>query len=168
MVLRSSLSLLSFLAIIPGLALAQPGNSLTVTVDPRSFDMPAPKLDLHPVLHDEVAGLAPGQDLGGTPVPVASRIAAVDLDTYRNSQAYQQTLEHYYPRKKVGGGKQMGGLAGAVIRAAVLVAKEQVKDRLEDAVQERIESGDLPQGSDLAVDALSKAATIATGVVDMR
>ena len=62
----------------------------------------------------------------------------------------------------------MGGLAGAVIRAAVLVAKEQVKDRLEDAVQERIDSGDLPQGSDLAVDALSKAATIATGVIDMK
>ena len=168
MTLRSSFLVLSLVALLPSLALAQPGNSLTVTVNPQSFDTPAPKLDLHPVLHDEVAGLAPGQDLGGTPVPLASRIAAVDLDSYRNSQAYQQTLEHYYPRKKIGGGKQMGGLAGAVIRAAVLVAKEQVKDRLEDAVQERIDSGDLPQGSDLAVDALSKAATIATGVIDMK
>jgi hypothetical protein len=168
MVLRSSLSLPSLLVVLPGLALAQPGNSLTVTVDPRSFDSPAPRLDLHPVLHDEVAGLAPGQDLGGTPVPLASRIAAVDLDSYRNSQAYQQNLEHYYPRKKVGGGKQLGGLAGAAIRAAVLIAKDQVTDRLEDAVAERIESGDLPQGTDLAVDALSKAATIATGVIDMK
>jgi hypothetical protein len=168
MVLRSSLSLLSLLAVLPGLALAQPGNSVTVTVDPRSFDTPAPRLDLHPVLHDEVAGLAPGQDLGGTPVPLASRIAAVDLDSYRNSQAYQQTLEHYYPRKKIGNGKQLRGLAGAAIRAAVLIAKEQVKDRLDDAVEQRIESGDLPQGTDLAVDALSKAATIATGVIDMK
>ena len=168
MVLRSSLCLLSLLALLPSLAAAQPGNTLTVAVDPRSFDAPAPRLDLHPVLHDAVAGLAPGQDLGGTPVPLAKRIAAVDLDSYRDSQAYQQTLSHYYPRKKIGGGKQLGGLAGAAIRAAVIAAKDEVTERLDDVVLERIESGDLPQGTDLAVDAVSKAATIATGIIDMK
>ena len=164
--LRSSL--LGLVAVVPGLAMAQPGNSLAVAVDPRSFDTPSPSLNLHPVLHDEVAGLAPGQDLGGTPVPLAKRIAAVDLDSYRDSQAYQQALEHYYPRKKLAGSKQIRGLAGAVVRALIVVAKDEVKQRLDDAVDDRIEAGDLPQGTDLAVDAVSKAATVASVLVDAK
>ncbi len=168
MVPRSLFSVLSFLAVAPGLALAQPGNSLSVTVDPRSFDVPAPSLNLHPVLQDEVAGLAPGQDLGGTPVPLASRIAAVDLDSYRNSQAYQQTLEHYYPRKKLAGSKQIRGLASAAVRALIVVAKDEMTQRLDDAVAERIETGDLPQGTDLAIGAVSKAATAASMLVDTK
>jgi hypothetical protein len=164
--LRSSLCLLSL--VLPSLALAQPGNTLSVTVDPKSFDAPAPSLNLQPALHDEVAGLAPGQDLGGTAVPVRSRIAAADLDAYRNSQDYQQTLSHYYPRQKTSNSKQLRGLAGAVIRAAVVAVKDEVKDRIDDVVAEKIEAGELPQGTDLAVDALSKAATVATAVVDMR
>jgi len=159
--MRFSLCLLSLVAILPGLAAAQPGGALSVTVDPRSFDTPAPSLNLHPVLHDDVAGLAPGQDLGGTPVPLASRIAAVDLDSYRNSQAYQQAMSHYYPKKPVHTGKQLGGLAGAAVKALVLTAKDKIKERLDDAVLDRIDAGDLPEGTDTAIDAAGKVASTA-------
>ena len=167
--MRSSLCLSCLLALLPGLALAQPDGALIVAVDPHGFDAPKPSLELHPMLHDEVAGLAPGQDLGGTPVPLPARIAAVDLDSYRNSQAYQQTLSHYFPKKPVrGAGKQLAGLGGAVVRALVKVGEEKIKERLEDEAMDKIESDELPPGSDLAVDAVSKVAKIATVATDMK
>ncbi|MEI9984057.1 MAG: hypothetical protein WDN69_13120 [Aliidongia sp.] len=134
---------------------------------PRAFDPPAARLDLNPALPEAVAGLARAQDLGGTPVPISARVAAADLDSYHNSQAYQQALSHYYPKRPVGNGKQFRGLAGAAVKALALLAKDRVEDRIRDDIAERIDAGELPAAITGAFDAAGKAASlavVATGI----
>ena len=170
MVLRHAACLLVASAWLPALALAEePATILSVSGDPaRAYDEPRPQLDLAPKLSDGVAGLAPGQDLGGTPVPMRARLAAADLDSYRNTQEYRQLISHYAPKKPLGTGKQLGGLKSAAIRAAALLVKKAVVDRLREDVEERIEAGTLPPVADTALEAAHAASSIAIVATDVK